>query len=61
MPTKGTTTAEAVNQKIAAQQRRGAGGAILHAPQCQRNQRNDDQRIEDDGGQNGALRDFETP
>src|ERR1700738_2179196 len=48
--------ANAVNQQIAAQQRARADRTERDALQCQRNEGDDDQRIEDDGRQNRALR-----
>ena len=48
--------AEAVDQQIAAQQRCGADGAILHAAQSERDQRDDDQRVENHGGEDRGLR-----
>ena len=48
--------AEAVDQQVAAQQRPGADRAVGDALQCQRDQRDDDQRVEDDRRQDGALR-----
>src|SRR5882757_419736 len=48
--------AETVDEQVAYQQRGGAGGAVLHAPEGKWDQRDDDQRIENDGGQDGALR-----
>src|SRR5580704_8525895 len=47
---------DAVDHQVAAQQRAGADGAIGHALQSQRNQRDDDQRVEDDRRQDRALR-----
>src|SRR5579885_1186745 len=48
--------AEAVEQQVAPQDRRGAERAILHAAQGQRNQRNDDQRVEDYRREHRAMR-----
>src|SRR5262249_39760771 len=48
--------ADAVKQQVAPQQRAGADRTITHAFERQRNQRDDDQRVEDDGGENRALR-----
>ena len=47
--------AHAVDQEIAAQERRRAERPILHAAQRQRDQRDDDQRIEDDRREDRAL------
>src|SRR6266436_5484223 len=47
---------EAVDEKIAGQNRGGAERPITHAAERQRYQRDNDQRIEDDRGQNRALR-----
>src|SRR5271154_1997954 len=48
--------AETVDEKIAGQNRGRADRTILHTAQRERNQRDDDQRIEEDGRQNRALR-----
>src|ERR1700692_263099 len=48
--------AGAVDHQVAAQQRAGPDGAIRHALQGQRNQPDDDQRVEDDRRQDRALR-----
>src|SRR5262249_32109312 len=48
--------AYAVDQQVTAQQRPGADRAVGDALQRQRDQRDDDQRVEDDGRQDGALR-----
>src|SRR5215831_16148151 len=48
--------ADSVDQKVEPQQSGGADWAIAHALQRQRNERDDDQRVEDDRGQDGALR-----
>src|SRR5277367_2632598 len=48
--------AEAVDKKIAGQNRGRAHRAVLHAAQRQRNQRDDDQRVENYRRQNRALR-----
>ena len=47
--------AAAIDPEIAPQQRAGADRAIAHAFQRQRNERDDDQRVEDDRRENGAL------
>src|ERR1700738_1525170 len=47
---------EDVDEQIAHQQRGGAGGAVLHAPEGKRDQRDDDQRVEYDRRQDSALR-----
>src|SRR5258708_37641994 len=48
--------AEAVDKKIAGQNRGRADWTVGHAPQRQRNQRDDDQRVEKYRRQNSALR-----
>ena len=48
--------AQAVDQQIAAQERGRADRTIVDTLQRQRNERDDDQRIEDDRRQDGALR-----
>src|SRR5215472_1196288 len=48
--------AKAVDQKIAPQDAGGTHWTIGHAPQCQRNERDDDERVEDDRREDGALR-----
>src|SRR5258707_4546224 len=48
--------AEAVDEKVAGQNRGGAERTITHAAERQRNQRDNYERIEDDRGQNRALR-----
>ena len=47
--------AQPVDQQIAAKQRGGADGTILDAPQRQRDQRDDDQGVEDDRRQYRRL------
>ena len=47
--------AEAVDQKVAAQQRGRADRPVGDALQRQRDQRDDDQRVEDDGRQDRAI------
>ena len=42
-------TAEAINEQVAGEYRGGADWPVLHAAQRQRNQRDDDQGVEDDG------------
>src|ERR1700677_1842574 len=49
-------TAETVDQEVAAENRGSTEGAILNAAQGERNQRHDDQGVEDDRGKNCALR-----
>src|SRR3974390_51940 len=49
-------SAYTVDQQVAPQQRGGADRTIADAAQRQRNEGNDDQRIEDDRGQDRALR-----
>src|SRR6185312_12763940 len=48
--------AGAVDEQIAPQERGGADRPVLHTLQGERNQRDDDQRIEHDGRQDRALR-----
>src|ERR1700755_3442969 len=48
--------ADAVDEKVTAQQRAGADGAVGDAFQRQRDQRDNDERVEDDRRQNRALR-----
>src|SRR6266481_8499689 len=48
--------AEAVDKKVAGQNRGGTDRTVLHAAQRQWNQRDDDQRVENYRGQNRALR-----
>ena len=48
--------AEAVDQQVAPQKRRRADRAILDAAQGERDERRDDQRVEDDRGDDRALR-----
>ena len=48
--------AHAVDQQVVAQQHIGGLGLVLHALQRQRNQRDDDDGVEDDRGENGRLR-----
>src|SRR5262249_17883641 len=48
--------ADAIDQQVAPQQRAGADRTITHAFERQRDQRDDDQRVEDDRGENRALR-----
>src|SRR5947209_3642032 len=47
---------EAIDEKIPAQHLSRANRFILHASQCERNQRNDDHRVENHGGEDGTLR-----
>src|SRR5579883_1035107 len=47
--------AEAVDQKVAAQQGSGGERPVFHAAKGQRHERDDDERIEYDRGENGAL------
>ena len=57
MPGNGDdNAADSVNQQVAAQQAARIQRPVLHAPQRQRNQRDDDQRVENHGGEHGALR-----
>src|SRR5215831_14763234 len=48
--------ADSVDQKVEAQQSGGTDRTIADPFQRQWNERDDDQRVEDDGGQDGALR-----
>src|SRR4029077_13007221 len=48
--------AAAVDPQVAPQQWAGPDRAIAHAFERQRNERDDDQRVEDDRRENGALR-----
>src|SRR6201991_3039408 len=48
--------AQAVHKQVAAKQRGGAQGAISHALQRQRDEEDDDQRVEDHRRQDRALR-----
>src|ERR1700745_2692254 len=48
--------ADAVDPKIAAEQRAGADRAITHPFEGQWDERDNDQRIEDNGGEDCALR-----
>src|SRR3954451_7312469 len=48
--------AKAINQQITLEQRPGPHGAIPHALERKRNEGDDDQRIEDDRREDGALR-----
>src|SRR5262249_36855768 len=52
---RGDDSAAAVEQEIPAKECRSTEGAITHAAQGQRDQRNDDERVEDDGGKDGRL------
>ena len=57
MPGNGNDdAADAVDPHVTAQHGGGAERAIAHALQGQRDQRDDDQRVEDDGGQDRARR-----
>jgi hypothetical protein len=50
-PSKGhQNAAEPIEKKIAAQEHRCAECPVLHALQCQRNEKHNDDRIEDHGG-----------
>src|SRR5579872_916560 len=51
--------ADAVDEEIAPQQRLGAHRTVRHAAQRERHQRDDDERIGDDRGQNRRLRRLE--
>ena len=52
----GDHAAAAVDPQVAPQQRPGADRAIAHAFERQRNERDDDQGVENDRRENGALR-----
>ena len=45
--------------QVALQQRFGGHGFVAHAAQCQRDERDDDERVEDDGRKDGRLRRLE--
>src|SRR6476619_754155 len=47
---------ESVDEQVAREERRGFLRAVLHASQRQGHERDDDQRVEDDRGENRALR-----
>src|SRR5580698_7041570 len=47
--------AEAVDQEIAAEQRGRSNGAEAHTTKCQWHQRDDDERVEDDGTEDRAV------
>src|SRR5580692_4355368 len=47
--------AQAIDEQIPAQQRCGSERAILDAFQRQRNQQHNDERVENDGGQDGRI------
>ena len=49
--------AEAIDEQIALENREGAHRLVGDAAQRQRNQRDDDERVENDGAENGAGRD----
>src|SRR5437588_10705686 len=46
---------DAVDEQVAAEQSRGADGPVLDSLQRQRDQGDDDQRVEDRGREDGAL------
>src|SRR5262249_36801477 len=52
----GDDAAYAIDEQVPAQQGGRADGAVANAPQRQRDQRHDDQRVEDHGRQHGAAR-----
>ena len=57
MPMNGNNdAAQAINEQVALQNRERADGLEFHAAQRQRNQRDDDQRVENDGAQDRAGR-----
>src|SRR6266478_9264572 len=49
-------SADAVDEQIASHERGGTDRTIAHPFERQRNKRDNDQRVEDDGGENRALR-----
>src|SRR3979409_2798430 len=49
-------SSRAIDDEMVTQQTRRADGAVLDAPQRQRNERDDDERVEDDGAHDRALR-----
>src|SRR5215204_2118085 len=49
-------SAQTVNQKVTPEQRRGGHRPVLDATQRERDERDDDERVEDDGRQNRRLR-----
>ena len=56
MPMNGTMTpADAVDDEVAPQDAGRAGRPVLDAAQRQRDQRDDDERVEDHGAQDGRL------
>src|ERR1019366_5423435 len=56
-PDKGSDkAAQSVDPQVAPQQRGSRHGLILHTAQCQRNQRDNDERIEVDRRKNRRLR-----
>ena len=57
IPTNGTMMPpSAVDEQVVAEQQRGADGAVLDAAQRERNEGDDDERVEDDRAQDRALR-----
>ena len=57
MPTNGAITPpSAVDEQVAAQHRGRGDGAEAHAPERERDQRDDHERVEDDGGEDRAAR-----
>src|SRR5215470_7416341 len=48
--------AHAVDPEVAPEDGRRADGTVKDAAEGQRDERNDDQGVEDDGGENGTLR-----
>ncbi len=48
--------AQTVDEDVAAQQGAGAHRAIFHAAQGERHERDDDERVKDDGREHGGLR-----
>src|ERR1700761_7418002 len=53
---RGDDAAQSVEIKVAAQQLRRAAGRVLNAPERQRDQYHDDDRVEDHCGKNRRLR-----
>ena len=52
----GDDAADAVDEQVAAQQRGGGHGPVADAAQGERDERDDDERVEDDGREDGRLR-----
>ena len=52
---RGDDAADAVDERVACQQRSGADGPVGDAAEGERDQGDDDERVEDDGREDGAL------